>query len=249
MSRPRIAIVCNVVGYGDTDTATPGGEGWAYQHSIGAHYVDAIAECGGLPVLVPCLDDPDSVLPLLESCDGLMITGGADVAPLDYGALPSRKLKLVNPYRDAFDRMAVRFALDHPDLPVLGICRGIQSYNVYAGGTLIQDIPSEVPGAIQHNQRAPAWQPSHPVTVEPDTRLAEVWGAGEVLVNSFHHQAIRDLAAGLRVVARSPDGVIEAAEAEGQAWRVLVQCHPEHMFRRHDHMRRLFEAFVAAARG
>lgn len=246
MSRPTIAILCNAVGYANADTAPPGGEGWAYQHSIGAHYVDAVAECGGIPLLVPCLAEPDHILPLLEACDGLLITGGADVAPADYHALPSPNLKLVNPFRDAFDRIAVQFALSNPDLPVLGICRGIQSFNVYAGGTLIQDIPTEVDGAIQHNQHAPAWHPSHWVTVDPDCRLAEIWGAGQVMVNSFHHQAIKDLAPGLRAVAHAPDGVIEAAEAESAAWRILVQCHPEHMFRRHSHMRRLFEAFIQA---
>ncbi|MBC7287527.1 MAG: gamma-glutamyl-gamma-aminobutyrate hydrolase family protein [Armatimonadetes bacterium] len=248
MTRPRIAILCNLEGYSGSNASDRDDNVWAYKHSVGGHYVDAIWENGGLPVPVPCLGDPDALVPLLESCDGLLMTGGADVDPAEYGAEPSPHLGKVDPFRDAADRIATQYALREQSVPVLGICRGIQAFNVFCGGTLIQDIPTEVGGAIEHKQRVSASQPSHPVEVDPDSRLAEIWGAGTVMVNSFHHQAVQQPGEGLRIVARAPDGVVEAVEGEGDAWRVLVQCHPEHMFRDHDYMRRLFQAFIEAAK-
>lgn len=249
MRRPVIAIMCNVEGEWSARGPAPGGEAWAYRQAIAGQYVDAVWEAGGLPVLLPALDDEELFDHLLGSADGLLITGGSDVAPYHYGAEPSPKLGFVSPHRDAADRLAVAYAQANPELPVLGICRGIQTYNVFAGGTLIQDIPSEVAGAVQHSQKGPAWAPGHRIDIlEPDSITAAIFAGHELLVNSFHHQAADEPAPGLQVVARAPDGVIEAMERPSASWCVLVQWHPEQMVGRVEHARRLFEAFVQACK-
>jgi putative glutamine amidotransferase len=251
MPRPLIAIICNVEGYADSERAPAiGAEGWAYKQGIGSLYAEGVWECGGTPVLVPCLGEAELVEELLGRADGLLITGGADVAPLDYGAEPSPHLGAANPVRDATDRAAVAWAEANPDLPVLGICRGIQSYNAYAGGTLIQDIPSEVEGAVQHSQKGPSYLASHSVRiVEPDSKIAAILGTERTTVNSFHHQAVASPAPGMVVTAKAADGIVEAMERPAQKWCVLVQWHPEHMFRHDAGARKLFEAFVRAASG
>jgi putative glutamine amidotransferase len=249
MARPMIVIVCNVEGYADSDRSPAlGAEGWAYKQGIGSLYAEAVWEAGGVPTLLPCLGEAEMVAEMLGRADGLLITGGADVAPLDYGAEPSPHLGGANPVRDATDRAAVAYAEANPDLPVLGICRGIQSYNAYAGGTLIQDIPSEVKGAIQHSQKSPSTLGTHTLhIVEPESKTAAILGPSPIAVNSFHHQAVATPAPGMLVTARASDRVVEAMERPGHKWCVLVQWHPEHMFRRDERQRELFEGFVAAA--
>lgn len=257
-ARPLIAVLCNVEGYakGSEGAAQalaglrPGEDKWAYKQGIGACYLDAVAAAGGAPVLMPCLPDADLLGAMLARVDGLLIPGGADIAPADYGAEPSPALGHVNCYRDAADRALIAFALAHPELPVLGICRGIQAYNAYAGGDLVQDIPSEVPGHLTHRKAADGDpDPYHDVEIAGgDSKLAAILGEGVARVNSFHHQAAKTAAPGLAVVARTADGVIEAMERPEARWTVLVQWHPEHMFRDDEGARRLFEAFVAACR-
>lgn len=255
MSRPLIAILATLEGHPESDPRAETAEAqsaqgtWDLRHVTGGAYVTAVWQAGGLPMLLPCLAQEDLVREVLDRADGLVITGGADVAPEDYRAERSPRLGKVNVHRDALDRLAVGYAQEHPELPVLGICRGIQAYNVYAGagGTLIQDIPSEVGEQVAHSQRTPAREATHEVVVEaPDSHMAAIAGCDRVMVNSFHHQAVRDVGPGLRVVARAADGVIEALERPEARWCVLVQWHPEHMVAAQDHARRLFEAFVAA---
>jgi putative glutamine amidotransferase len=136
-------------------------------------------------------------------------------------------------------------------LPVLGICRGIQLLNVAAGGSLYQHLPAQLPETRRHNYRLQdsAWEtPTHEVRVEPGSKLAAVVGEEELKTNSFHHQAVKDVAPGFRSTAWAPDGVIEAIEHDGKPFAVAVQWHPEGMFRSDTYARRIFEAFVAACR-
>ncbi len=250
MARPMIAVVCNVEGYADSErNPAIGAEGWAYKQGIGSLYAEAVWEAGGVPALMPCLGEADFVGDMLGRADGLLITGGADVAPLDYGAEPSPHLGAANPVRDATDRAVIAYAEANPNLPVLGICRGIQSYNAYTGGTLIQDIPSEVRNPVQHSQKGPSSLGMHTLhIVEADSKVAAILGADTLAVNSFHHQAVAIAAPGMVVTARASDGVVEALERPAHRWCVLVQWHPEHMFRRDERQRALFAAFVAAAK-
>jgi putative glutamine amidotransferase len=207
-------------------------------------YVEAVAEAGGVPVLVPT--GKGSLR--LEPFDGFLLPGGYDVDPAYFGAEPSPALGTVTPERDALELALLRAVLP-TGRPVLGICRGAQVLAVALGGRLHQDIERERPDAIQHRQKGPRSWASHTVAVEAGTRLASALGvAGTVRVNSFHHQAVAEpLPAGLLVTARAPDGLVEAFEDERHPFCIGVQWHPEGMVAEHDHALRLFQAFVHQA--
>lgn len=213
------------------------------------NYPAALAASGAVPVIIP-LGLPDDILrDLFERLDGLLLAGGVDIAPAEYGEEPHPALGRVDPARDAVELKIARWALA-ADLPILGICRGIQSLNVAAGGTLYQDLPAQYAGAVRHDYRPAesSWErPTHRVTVAADSRLAGILGAPELAVNSFHHQAVKDPAPGFAVVARAEDGVIEGIERPAARFVVGVQWHPEAMFRTDPLARRLFAAFVEAA--
>jgi len=239
MRRPLVVIISSREEH--SDGAAPEG--------TDARYVGAVEAAGGDVDLIPWHLEARELAARLARAEGLVLTGGGDVDPRHYCGSEARKCRGVSAARDAVDRAAVEFALAHPELPVLGICRGIQAYNVFAGGTLIQDIPSDKPGCLQHHQEAPEDQPSHDIRItDIDSLLAGIFGEDRVAVNSFHHQAVKEVAPGLAVTARAPDGVIEALEDPGARWRVLVQWHPERMLHTDPAAARLFEAFVAACR-
>ncbi|MCE5218574.1 gamma-glutamyl-gamma-aminobutyrate hydrolase family protein [bacterium] len=235
-SLPRIAILC-----GYSDDPSP-------RDHLPHSYAEAVVAAGGAPFLVPCLGSREALLRVLNGAEGLLITGGVDVDPFCYGAEPARALGALSPERDRLDEVAIAYALARPELPVLGICRGIQSLNAFAGGTLVQDIPTEVEGAIKHAQSAPTSHATHSVEVVSGSRLEGILGKRSWRVNSFHHQAVRDVAAGFEVAATAPDGVIEAIERRDAAFCLGLQCHPEHLVGLDEGARKLFAQFVAAAR-
>nr|PZN38387.1 MAG: peptidase C26 [Bacillota bacterium] len=210
-------------------------------------YLAAVEKQGGLPVLLPLVRTPEEAAELLRRLDGLLLTGGGDPDPHLWGEDPHPALGEVEPERDRAEVLLAREALAL-GMPILAICRGMQILAVAAGGRLWQDIPSQVPGAIQHRQRAPRWHPGHRIQVAPGSRLAALLGEGEHRVNSFHHQAVRDLPPGFRVAALAPDGVVEAFEATGPAFVLAVQWHPESFARRGGEFDALFRAHVEAAR-
>lgn len=208
-------------------------------------YVDAVLNAGGVPFIVPVLEDEAAVAALLERADGLLVTGGADVSPDLFGEQPVPALGSVTPLRDRVDEIALRVATAR-DLPVLGICRGIQSMAVFAGGTLVQDIPSQVSGAVQHGQKAPGWHGSHEIEIEAGSLLAQLTGRPRAMVNSFHHQAVKDTPRGFCITARTADGVPEAMERPEARFCLGLQFHPELMAARHDFIAGIFRGFVAA---
>jgi putative glutamine amidotransferase len=190
----------------------------------------------------------------LDGVDGLLLTGGDDVAPVRYGQEPHPSVIEVAPERDAFEIGLVAEARRR-GLPVLAICRGIQVMNVAFGGSLVQDIPSEVPGALDHSLKVPphrAFDHAHDVWVEDDSRLATLLrerlnGSDSCSVNSRHHQAVKQVAEGFRVVATAPDGVVEAIEDPSARFCIGVQWHPENFWRTGE-FRALFEGLVEATR-
>ena len=213
-----------------------------HSHTIPNSYVDAVERGGGTPVILPPTFQID-VEQLLEVLDGLVLTGGVDVDPQLYGESPIPNLGKVDPKRDHFEMEITRKALSIGK-PILAICRGHQVLNVALGGTLYQDVPSQVEGSIKHYAKTPLYYPSHSVEVKEGSRLHGMFGKEELGVNSFHHQAVKDLGEGLVARAWAPDGVIEAMELPGDAFVLGVQWHPERMI--DGEMLKIFQGFVQA---
>ena len=188
--------------------------------SVGVAYAEAIAIGGHLPVVISRYGADIQIEALLSRIDMLLLAGGGDIDPKRYGESASPAVARVNPVRDEFEFRILAIA-KKLRLPVVGICRGCQVLNVFHGGTLWQDLPSEFPGEnVQHRNVR------HPIAIEPGSRLAKTIGATSAVVNSTHHQAVKRLAPGFRVVAKSPDGVVEAIEAEDYP-AIGVQFHVE----------------------
>ncbi|HEX8743425.1 MAG TPA: gamma-glutamyl-gamma-aminobutyrate hydrolase family protein [Thermoleophilaceae bacterium] len=207
------------------------------------HYMRAVTAAGGLPVVMS--PQPlDAVPDLIGRLDGLLIPGGPDIDPATYGDVPHEKLGPLFPEIDRFEIACLREA-ERIRIPVLGICRGMQIVNVAHGGTLIQDLPAEVGTEVMHRRGSLSDPPAmHAVRIEPDSRIAAVIGGTEAVVNAFHHQAPRAIGDGLRPVAWTADGVVEALEREGV---LAVQWHCEAM-QDSPEQRALFADFVEAAR-
>jgi putative glutamine amidotransferase len=217
-------------------------------HLLRADYVRSVEEAGGLPVLlVP--GKPQDASELLSRLDALLMTGGADVDPSLYGQEPHPKLGRVFPERDRFEIALCREALEN-DFPLLAICRGHQVLNVATGGTLVQDLPSEIGRVVEHDPEVERDVMAHLVSVVPGTRLHEILGRSDVAVNSFHHQSVDRPGHGLVVSARSTeDSVIEGIEAPGHRFAIGVQWHPESFWGgKPGGFAPLFDGLIAAAR-
>lgn len=208
----------------------------------------AIERAGGLPVLIPSGLQPDTLRQIYERLDGVLVPGGGDINPARYQATPHPKTAGIDDYRDAAETQIIRWAVAD-DRPVMGICRGNQMINVALGGTLIQDVPSLVDTPIKHNywpDDIPFDHRAHPVQIAADSRLAQVVGGTELHVNSLHHQAVDQVAPGMKVAARGPDNLIEALEMPDKRFVLSVQWHPENLVD-DPVMLNLFRSFVAAA--
>ncbi len=215
---------------------------------LARHYGEAVAAAGGVPVHIPLIPDPELIRACVERLDGVLLPGSAsDVDPLRYGEEPRAGLGTVHPLRDETDALLLE-AAEGLRLPLLAVCYGMQAWNVARGGTLIQDIASELPGAIKHEQGAPRERPSHRLSLAEGSLCARLAGRSEVLVNSHHHQSIAKVGRDLAVTARTSDGVIEAVEEKRAGrWAVGVQWHPEIGWERDDFAKGLFNSFVRAA--
>ena len=190
--------------------------------SAGRSYVKAVLMGGHVPVIVPDIDDPVRLRKVLRKIDILLLPGGVDVAPERYGEARSPQLGEVNMERDAFEYCVLTEAV-RLRKPILGICRGVQVLNVFLGGSLYQDLPSEYPDTTVNH-----WDEPHLINIKRNTRLFRLLGKETVEVNSFHHQAVKRLAPGLRVSACAPDGTIEAVECDSLPI-AGVQFHPEQL--------------------
>lgn len=211
-------------------------------------YLEGLEQAGAIPVVLPLPEESDDLTQLISLCDGLLFTGGQDVSPALYGEMPKGTCGEICSARDRMEQVLLHLALER-DLPVLGICRGIQFLNAALGGTLYQDLPTEHPSQIQHHMTPPYDRAVHTVTLQPNTPLAELLGAEYIGVNSYHHQAVKTLAPCLAEMARSEDGLIEAVCLPEKRFVWAVQWHPEFSFRVDAHSRKIFGAFVAAAKG
>jgi putative glutamine amidotransferase len=194
---------------------------------VSQDYCNAVLACGAIPVLLPHTE-LDAIPDLLANLDGLLFTGGEDIEPQHYGETPHPLLGAVDPQRDKFEFALFNHAWNETDLPILGVCRGLQVMNVCLGGSLWQDLPSQRPSHVHHSQRDHRYKAVHPMKVDPETTLGRLLPK-VIAVNSLHHQGIKELANGLKASAFSPDGLVEAVEAENHPCRLAVQWHPENL--------------------
>ena len=196
-------------------------------------YMTSLLKAGAIPLLLSVDLEEAQIALCLSQLDGLMLSGGNDVDPMLFGESPAHGLDQVNPIRDRLEMNLIAEAY-RLSMPVLAICRGLQTLNVALGGTLYQDLPSQYLApdggrSILHSQTAPSRYASHLITVEPETPLRNIFGADQIGVNSYHHQAIKALAPALTVCARAGDGVIEAVYDPSKPFVLGVQWHPERM--------------------
>ena len=214
------------------------------QYELKQAYTDAVLAAGGLPIVLPYSEDASAPQEALDLCDGLVITGGAFDIPAElYGAQASARMGPLKRGRTAFEQRVLRAALA-ADVPVLGVCGGMQLLAVELGGTLFQDIVQEVPGALDHEQRNDPREPGHAARIVPGSELASIVGKGEIEVNSTHHQAVKDPGRA-RVCAVAPDQIVEAIELPDQ-FALGVQWHPE-LLAGNEHLA-LYRALVERAR-
>jgi len=216
-------------------------------------YVHAVMAAGGVPVLIPLLaEDPATLREIYERLDGVLVPGGVDIDPAFYRTDRHRDLGRLDPARDTSEMVMTRWAVKEGK-PFLGLCRGLQVLNVALGGTLWQDIADERADSIKHDYYPTAGfqrdHLAHSVEIRGDSRLGAALGGGMVPVNSMHHQGIRELSSRLVATATAPDGLIEGAEATDDNFAVGVQWHPEMYSNGAPSTGRLFDAFIAAARG
>lgn len=195
--------------------------------SLAPGYYTSILKAGGIPFVIPSCDEDDVLANLLDKVDGLLLSGGGDINPLYLQEEPIKELHSINPHRDHQELMLVRLAANR-QIPMLGICRGMQVMTAALGGTIYQDIYKQCEGqCIKHSQDLDRAYASHSVTIDEDTLLSKIMRTDKLMVNSFHHQAVKDAAPGFRISARATDGVAEAIESTEYKSMIGVQWHPE----------------------
>ena len=209
-------------------------------------YVQAISNAGGIPVLLPVVDEQEMIEEQVKLVDGILLSGGWDINPLYYQEEPCLELGEIFPAVDEH-QLSVTTLAAKLNKPLLGICRGIQIMNVAFGGSLYQDLAKKT-DTIKHQQKSQRHVPGHSVKIIPDTVLADIFPKDELIfTNSFHHQAVKDIAEGFSVNALAADGTIEGIEKKGDVFTLGVQWHPEMMAGQSALMRNIFKAFVIAA--
>ena len=246
-NKPLIGVTCNYDyrdGLGVASGVGAVGQDWNY---VAGDYVYILEKAGALPVLIPQYKNIEDAIALLEQLDGVLISGGHDVGPTNYGAFPKPYCGMVVAMRDTQDLAVTKWALENGK-PLFGICRGIQILNVATGGTLYQDL--EIEGGFEHHhdgEKHPRNTPWHPVSFGDEATLKDIYGKDQVLVNSYHHQAVREPGKDVNVIATSCDGVTEAIKVEGKSFAMAVQWHPEMMFDSEEQLK-VIKAFVDACR-
>lgn len=240
--RPLIGVTTSEVRLPPNSRPLKEGDPPQREMALGLPYLRAIERAGGLPVVLPPLDS-EAIPALLDRLSGVCLSGGPDLDPAGYGAAAHAELGDIEPDLDRFELGVAREA-DRRGMPVLGICRGQQALNVARGGTLHQHLADVTDNSIAHRQVLPGGIPTHDVAVAPGSLLAALLGSDAVRVNSFHHQAVDRLGAGLRAVAWSSDGVVEGIETTGDGLYLGVQWHAEGLVDDPAQLR-LFERLVA----
>lgn len=213
-------------------------------------YIKAIERGGGVPVIIPLTKCFENISPILPHLDGIVFTGGSDIDPQKYGENSQYGLGAIDPDRDEQEIKLAKKVLYEMNIPVLGICRGQQIINIAAGGSLYYDLKKQRPEAMCHPSFfAPKYHKSHEAKIEKNTNLHRIFNKESIGVNSFHHQAVKELADGFIISMVSVDGVIEGMELPGERFVVSVQWHPEMMIDRYPEYTDLFRSFVESCKG
>lgn len=240
MTKPLIGISGNII---ISETGMFPGMERAY---VNCDYVDSVIAGGGTPVILPVINDDEAIEEQMRNVDGLILSGGYDVNPLLYGEEPTQQQEYTYPEIDEHDIKLIKIAFKM-NKPIFGICKGIQVLNVAFGGTLYQDLSHMEDCFIKHNQNSKRDMAGHTVEILKDSKLNKILG-DSVQTNSFHHQAVKDIAADFIANAWSKDGVIEGIEMKGEKFVLGVQWHPEGMIDKYPIMVKLFKAFVDTAK-
>jgi len=238
--RPVIGITCGL-----TASKIGGNSPYFSQYNIiSCDYAQAIEHSGGVPMFLPHTESLELADDYLSSIDGILLSGGGDIDPLVFGEEPHPQIGNVDVVRDRMELSLLEKALNQ-DIPILGICRGIQMLAVASGGNICQDIASEkTDSKVCHSQKGAGWYASHTIEIQPDTMLHNIFETTTDRVNSFHHQAVNEVGRNFVVAARAKDGVIEAIESSTHRFAIGVQFHSELMWKRHPPTQKLFAHFV-----
>jgi putative glutamine amidotransferase len=211
---------------------------------VSNNYLNAVENAGGVPLFIPISEDMDDVKSYLNMIDGIIFSGGEGVGPIKFGENPSKAISNINYLRDNFELALFKEAYKR-DMPILGVCRGAQLINVALRGNLYQDIFSEIPNCHGHMPSGmQVYDLFHLIDIEENSKLFDIFKATELEVNSFHHQAIKDLGEDLKVTATAKDGVIEGIESLSRKFLVGVQWHPEDLTLKHKEFLKLFKALI-----
>lgn len=210
---------------------------------ISEKFINCVESAGGIPLILAHVNEMEDVKDQVEACDGIILCGGMDIHPLYYGEEPHHRLGFVNSKEDEYQIKVARMTLNLHK-PILGICRGHQLLNVVCGGTLYQDLSEILSDTIKHNQISKRYEPYHSVNITKNSKLEQILGSS-ALVNSIHHQCIKELGSGLKATAYAKDGVIEAIEMPGRDFIMGLQWHPEEMAMHGDeNMMKIFKEFI-----
>ncbi|MCG2779063.1 MAG: gamma-glutamyl-gamma-aminobutyrate hydrolase family protein [Desulfobacterales bacterium] len=242
-TKPLIGLTCLSISSSDWVQNAPG----KYLDAVFREYSRGVESAGGIPVLIPVLKDLEATRAVLDRIDGLLLTGGRDVCPRFFGEEPIVGIGEMDYERDLIEIELTREA-EKLDIPILGICRGIQVISVAFGGTLYQDIYSQMPGCLDHNQKAIKGTNTHTVRVARGARLFKILESETVWVNSNHHQAVKDLPPDFVTSATASDGIIEAIEKPDYPFLVGIQWHAEGTWMHDEASTKIFAALVEAAR-
>jgi len=242
IKKPLIGLTCSFDSRSDAGTGINIVTGGESIHYVPGDYVNAVTRAGGIPVIISVYEHFEDCRELLGGLDGVLLIGGGDIDPRFYGEEKSALCGRPAPERDEQEISIARFAVEN-NIPLLGICRGIQVLNVALGGTLWQDLEHDG-GYNSHRYTVPRNEIRHYVNLSKGSVLNKIYGTDKLGVNSFHHQAVKRAAEGTSVIAESEDGVVEAIEVNGKSFAVAVQWHPEMMYDSAE-QRKLFDFFIA----
>ena len=241
MNKPIIGISTSVLV--DEGGGFPGYE----RIYVNKDYVSSVISAGAVPLMIPMDATEENLRQTLELVDGMIFSGGHDIAPIRYGEEPHQKLQDICPERDEFDFLLYRLAKEH-SLPILGICRGFQLMNVSEGGKLYQDLSLKNTESLKHSQGHGPSIPTHTVKVESGSKFYKILGKGEIRVNSFHHQAVKSTSENVAISGKALDNVVEAIELKNYPFGLGVQFHPEMLQAKEEDMKKIFSALVSAAK-